>query len=255
MSPSCLFKRLSTRVLCSSLMFCSISLYAEPEPSPAPGGVREVPPFTPAMPLPVLKAAHVAQDFVPDGKLAPEKWQTAVPGRIEHDSETGKPYPALSSTVRALWSTEFLYLGYECPYEKITVFDPPKSEERIGLWDRDVVEAFIGTDAAKADHYTEYEWAPNGEKLDLLLDLPKRDFGWSSGMESAVSIDDAKHVWRVEVRIPMKALASEAPKPGTRWRIDLFRRDTAGKAYLAFSPTFTDTYHTPARFGWLELLP
>lgn len=216
-------------------------------------GAPKVAAITPEMPLPTLFAAHLAQDFVPNGHLDHPAWKQAAPVRIDHASEDGKPFPELSTTVRALWSDGYLYLGYECPFTLLTVFDPPQKAERIGLWDKDVVEAFIGTDPAKADHYTEYEWAPNGEQLDLLLDLPKRDFPWSSGMESAVSVDASAHLWRVEVRIPMKALASTPPASGVRWRINLFRRDTAGKAYLAFSPTFTDTYHTPARFGWLEL--
>ncbi len=216
-------------------------------------GTPKVKAITPEMPLPTLFAAHLAQDFVPNGHLDQAAWKEAVPVRVDHVSDDGKPFPDLSTTVRALWSDGFLYLGYECSFTRLTVFDPPKKEERIGLWDKDVVEAFIGTDAAKADHYTEYEWAPNGEQLDLLLDLPKRDFAWSSGMESAVSVDEGARVWRVEVRIPMKALAPTPPAAGVRWRINLFRRDTASKGYLAFSPTFTDTYHTPARFGWLEL--
>lgn len=71
-------------------------------------------------------------------------------------------------------------------------------------------------------------------------------------MESTVSVDEAAHVWRLEVRIPLRALAETAPQPGTRWRINLFRHDTAGRGFLAFSPTLTGTFHTPERFGWLE---
>jgi hypothetical protein len=66
-------------------------------------------------------------------------------------------------------------------------------------------------------------------------------------MESAVTVDEAARVWRVEVRIPMSALASAAPEAGTRWRINLYRFDKANKAYLAFSPTLNGNFHTPAR--------
>ena len=72
-------------------------------------------------------------------------------------------------------------------------------------------------------------------------------------MESVVTVDEGAHVWRCEVRIPMKSLATVAPKSGTRWRINLFRMDTAGKAGLAFSPALRGNFHTPERFGWLEL--
>ena len=74
-------------------------------------------------------------------------------------------------------------------------------------------------------------------------------------MESAVSVDEAARIWRVEVRIPMKALASTPPQPGARWRINLYRHDKANRGFLAFSPTLTGIFHTPERFGWIEFAP
>jgi hypothetical protein len=173
--------------------------------------------------------------------------------RLEYQSGDASARPAISTAVRALWSDQFLYLAYESPFTKLDTFSPVQTTERIGLWDKDVVEAFIGTDPAKPGAYTEYEWAPSGEQLDLKLDLPAKDFPWSSNMESSVSVDESAKVWRLEVRIPMKSLSAAAPQPGTRWRINLFRHDTATDAGLAFSPALTGTFHTPERFGWLEL--
>ena len=205
-----------------------------------------------SLPLPVLSATRITRDFAPDGHLDEREWQQAAPVRLEYQSNDASARPDLSTTVRALWSADFLYLGYECPFTKLTVFTPAQKDERIGLWDKDVVEAFICADPAKLTRYTEYEWAPNGDWLDLLCDLPAKDFAWSSGLESAASVDEAAHVWRIEVRIPLRALADTAPPPGARWRINLFRHDTAGGGFLAFSPTLTSTFHTPERFGWLE---
>lgn len=99
--------------------------------------------------------------------------------------------------------------------------------------------------------YTEFEWAPTGESLDLKLELPSKDFGWTANAQSAVTIDEDAKVWRVEVRIPLAAICETLPKSGTRWRLNLFRHDRAHKAGLAFSPTLTRTFHTPERFGWL----
>ena len=205
-----------------------------------------------SLPLPVMKATRISRDLTPDGKLDEPEWRQAAPVHLEYQSNDASARPELSTTVRALWSADFLYLGYACPFTKLTVFNPAQKDERIGLWDKDVVEAFICADPAKLTRYTEYEWAPNGDRLDLLCDLPAKDFAWSSGLESAVSVDEAAHVWRVEVRIPLRNLAEAAPQPGARWRINLFRHDTAGGGFLAFSPTLTGTFHTPERFGWLE---
>lgn len=208
-----------------------------------------------SLPLPVMKAHRLSRDFVPDGHLDEPEWSEAIPVRLEYQSNNAKALPRLSTAVRALWSDEFLYLAYECPFTELSVFSPTQKNERIGLWDNDVVEAFIGADPAKAARYTEYEWAPSGEQLDLSIDAPAKDFEWSSGMQSAVTVDDAARVWRVEVRIPIRSLASTLPKQGTRWRINLYRHDKANKGFIAFSPTLAGSFHTPERFGWIEFVP
>lgn len=208
-----------------------------------------------ALPLPVIKAKQTARDFVPDGRFDEPEWGKATPARLEYQSNDASARPELSTSVRSLWSSQFLYLAYECPFTELSVFTPKQQEERFGLWEKDVVEAFIGTDPEKAARYTEYEWAPNGEALDLRIDPPAKDFAWSSKMESAVTVDEAARVWRVEVRIPMRSLAASPPQVGTRWRINLYRHDKTNKGFLAFSPTLTGSFHTPARFGWIVLEP
>jgi predicted TIM-barrel fold metal-dependent hydrolase len=208
-----------------------------------------------SMPLPVMKAARLKEDFLPGEKRQDAAWAAASPVRLEYSSPDAAARPTLSTAVRALWSDQYLYLHYECPFTALSTFSPTQQEERIGLWDNDVVEAFIGTDPAEPKRYTEYEWAPNGEALDLSIDPANKDFAWKSWMQYAVEVDHSAKVWRVEVRIPMKSLATAPPVPGAKWRINLYRHDKANKAGLAFSPTLTGTFHTPERFGWLELLP
>jgi hypothetical protein len=159
--------------------------------------------------------------------------------------------PELATEVRALWSDRYLYLAYASPYTKLTQFTPADANrERMGLWERDVVEAFIGADPDHINYYKEFQSAPTGEKLDLNLELPKKDFEWSSGFEVAVKVDEK--VWRAEWRIPLSALSATAPKPGANWRINLLRCDYAHKAILAWSPTLSGTFHAPEKFGVLE---
>ena len=205
-----------------------------------------------SLPLPVVKATRIDRDFAVNGLLDEPEWTQTVPTRLEYQSGDGSARPELSTPVRLLWSDKYLYLGYECPYTKLNVFAPTQKEERIGLWDNDVVEAFIGSDPQVPGRYTEFEWAPNGEALDLKVDLPAKDFAWTAKGESAVTIDETNKVWRVEVRIPLPALSDKLPQQGTRWRLNLYRFDREHKAGLAFSPTLNRTFHTPERFGWLE---
>lgn len=173
-----------------------------------------------------------------------------MPVLIEASSRNATPRPELATEVRALWSERFLYLAFDCPFTELTVFEPIQSHERIGLWERDVVEAFIGADTNNIGRYTEYEVSPTNERLDVRL--PEKDFAWSSGFESATRVDQRARRWAAELRIPLTAMSDTKPQPGTQWRINLFRCDYANKAFLAFRPPLTGTFHTPARFGVLE---
>ncbi len=209
-----------------------------------------------SLPFATLKAKRIARDFAPDGHLRNPAWSQAVPFHLEQQAQDGVARPEVSTTCRALWSERFLYLAYECPFTTLTDFGLPMKGERVtkegSLWDRDVVEFFCAPNPALLTHYTEYEWAPNNEALDLRLRRPDADFGWSSGMEWQVWVDVKRRVWTAEVRIPLAALSETAPTAGTRWRANLYRIDRAHQAFLASNPVLSGSFHTPERFGWLE---
>jgi hypothetical protein len=206
-----------------------------------------------SLPPPEVNAVHIARDFELTGDLADAAWQKAKPARMEYESRNYAARPAVATAVRVLWSEENLYLGYESPFTELTLFEPPQfDKERLGLWDRDVVEAFIGSDPQNIKRYTEFEVAPTNEKLDLTLNLPDRDFDWSSGWKTAVKIDSTANVWRCEMRIPLRALSETKPRAGTRWPINFYRMDKANKAALAWSPALQGSFHTPEKFGVLE---
>ncbi len=207
-----------------------------------------------SLPLPLLKATRLEGVLRIDGKLDDLSWESNEGVRLESLLKDGSARPDLSTKVRALWSDEYLCLGFECPFTELTAFNPPDlTRERSGLWNRDVVEAFIGGDKEK--HYFEFEVSPNGEQLDLELGGQTKGLDWNSGFESAVNVDNTAKIWRVEMRIPLKALSATPPVRGTRWRLNLYRHDRAHDVFLAWSPTATSTAHTPARFGYLEFEP
>jgi predicted TIM-barrel fold metal-dependent hydrolase len=206
-----------------------------------------------SMPFPTMHAARIDADFALDGKLTNPAWQRAKPMRLEYDTAYNA-HPSISTPVRALWTEKYLYLGYDSPITEIAAFEPAwKDKERIegqgtALWDKDVVEAFIAPDPAKLDQYSEYEVAPTGEKLDLILAAGKSDFPWSSGFEAASVVDKTKNRWTCEMRIPMTAFKQTPPQPDEQWRFNLYRIDRAHKAFLALNPPLRGSYHTPARF-------
>ncbi len=216
-----------------------------------------------SLPLPVVRARHISQDFTPTGAPSQPVWQTATAVRIECRTTDYAAVPELSTNVRLLWSSNYLYLAYECPFTQLTVFDPPQTDRErysmeqkgVSLWDRDVVEAFIRSDPERTNHYAEFQVAPTNERLDLELNLPQRDFAWSSGFETAVSVNPAAHVWSCVWRIPLRSLGGTPPRGGTRWHINLFRCDRAHHdALLAWSPTLSGTFHAPEKFGVLEFV-
>jgi hypothetical protein len=202
-----------------------------------------------SLPLPVMRAARLRDDITLDGKLDEPAWRKAPSVQLEYESRTSAARPELSTFARALWSDEFLYLSFDCPFTQLTVFEPTQNKERIGLWEKDVVEAFIATNPDDPRRYTEYQVSPTNERLDVKI--PEKDFAWSSGFETATRVDHQRRRWRAELRVPISAFGAQ-PAAGTRWRINLYRCDYANQAFLALSPVLTGSFHTPQRFGWME---
>ena len=153
------------------------------------------------LPLPRLMAKRIGADFELDGWLDDADWLSAAPARVESQINTGEAKPEIGTTARVLWSDQFLYIGYRSPYTELTLFEPAlKSGERSGLWNKDVVEAFVGTDPANPTHYTEYEVAPTGEKLDLNITPTDKSLEWNSGFEAATHIDRKRKIWTAAAR-------------------------------------------------------
>ena len=206
-----------------------------------------------SLPKPVVKAKHITTEPRLDGILDEAVWQTAPSARVEYGSVKYDFRPDVATNVRILWTDTHLYFGWECPFTELTVFEPVQlTGERIGLWDKDVVEMFIGPELKKITRYGEYEVAPTNEKLDLMCDLPDHDFPWDGGLESAVKVDQARKIFTVELRVRLDKLSSIKPVAGTRWWLNLYRIDRASKSFLAWSPVLTGSFHTPEKFGLLE---
>jgi hypothetical protein len=138
--------------------------------------------------------------------------------------------------------------------EPLVISDSPVlSEKTMRLWDRDVCEMFLAPNAKNRRRYFEFEIAPTGEWLDLIVDWAKdepRDWEYISGMEpfSLVAPDRVTMV----MKIPWQAFATK-PKVGDVWLGNLFRQVGSGdtRGYLAWSPTMTKTpqFHVPEKFG------
>lgn len=184
-----------------------------------------------SLPRRTVIARSIEQDFKLAGDLSHPACYKAEPTYLEHGSKTGKVLQESSTEIRALWTDQYLYVGFKAPFEILNTFQPPNlTGEPIGLWEKDVVEMFIGSEPKKIGRYKEFQVAPTGERLDLSLELPNRDFDWSSQWATAVNVDEETHIWRSEMKIPLAAIADQGndamPNKGDRWPVNFYRMDT-----------------------------
>ena len=157
--------------------------------------------------------------------------------------------------VRMLWSDAALYVKFEANQrEPLVVNDNPQtSVKTLQLWERDVCELFLAPDTRNRRRYFEFEIAPTGEWLDVMVDWTKdepRYWDYTSGLETFAKIERDKVT--MSMKIPWTAFGVK-PKEGDVWLGNLFRQVGSGetRGYLAWSPTMTRTpnFHVPEKFG------
>jgi hypothetical protein len=79
----------------------------------------------------------------------------------------------------------------------------------------DVSEVFIGSDFKEIKRYKEFEISPQGEWIDLDIDLHKphheEGWTWNSGFQVSARIDGVAHIWYGAMKIPYAAIDSRLP--------------------------------------------
>ncbi len=187
-------------------------------------------------------------------------WRGAVPAYMDSDTH-GNREPSYRTEIRTRWTPQNLYILFVCPYKELYLKpDPSTSRETYRLWDWDVAEAFIGSDFEHIRRYKEFEMSPQGEwiDLDINLDNPKHEDGWkwNSGFSVSARIDEAKHVWYGAMKIPYSAIDSRPASDGNVLRINFFRSQgpPTARHQLAWQAPMSNTFHVPEKFGLLTLV-
>jgi hypothetical protein len=208
-----------------------------------------------------FKVPHVAT--APELNTDPHSatWAHAASAWIVKDCSQKRDYPQLKTEVKAFWTDNDLYLLFVSPYTDLNLWLPAdNSKDRLKLWDRDVVEFFLGDDWKDILHYREYEIAPTGDWVDLAIDIGKNkyDADWNSGFEKQGRIDEANHVWYAAAKVPLKSVSEQGVKAGTKWRANLYRIDGLGedpqRHFMCWQQTCVvdrDPNHVPEHFGTL----
>ena len=185
-------------------------------------------------------------------------WQASAIIYMDKDS-FGKVQPRYRTEVRTRWTENNLYFLFTCPYEQLHLKPNPTTQRETNeLWNWDVAEVFIGSDFADIKRYKEFEVSPQGEWVDLDINLhsPHHEDGWTwnSGFKARARIDQRKHVWYAAMRIPFSSIDARTPKVGSKLRLNLFRSQGPQHWHeITWQPTMSKTFHVPERFGLLRL--
>lgn len=188
-------------------------------------------------------------------------WAQGASTWITKDCTRQIDYPQLKTEVRGFWTDSDLYLLFISPYKELNLWLPAdNSKDRLKLWDRDVVEFFLGDDWTNIRHYREFEIAPTGDWVDLAIDLDHDSYGaeWNSGWQRQGRIDEKNRVWYAAARVPLSSVSDLRVKVGTKWRLNLYRIDGLGadpvRHFMCWQETCVvnrDPNHVPEHFGTL----
>jgi hypothetical protein len=216
-------------------------------------------PFATAQDSRTFKSVEASRDVALETDPGSAFWRIALPVYATLDSR-GRSVPGHRTEIRSRWTKDNLYFLFVCPYEELNLKPAPDTVgETNQLWNWDVAEVFIGSDFKNIRRYKEFELSPQGEwvDLDINLDSPRHEDGWiwNSGWQVAARIDREEKIWYGAMRIPFKALDNLAPSPGSTFRVNLYRSQgpPAKHISIAWQPTMSDKFHVPERFGLLEL--
>ncbi len=208
----------------------------------------------------VFKSVYASHDVALDTDPHSAFWLGAQPIYADVDTH-GNIVPGHRTEVRSRWTKDNLYLFFLCPYEELYLKPAPATlTETNELWNWDVAEIFIGSDFQNIRRYKEFELSPQGEWIDLDIDLdaPRHEDGWTwnSGFQVTARIDPKAKIWYGAMRIPMSALDHRVPAAGNTFRTNLFRSQGPPnhRKSIAWQAPMSDTFHAPERFGLLELV-
>lgn len=197
-----------------------------------------------------------------DGKLDDPAWRLAPEVTLVLTC-TGQPATKLTRA-RMCWDEKCLYIAFDCADTDIFA---TMTNHDDWIWREEVVEAFICPDC-DLSHYFEINLSPKNVVFDAYIVNEAggnpgsgTDYGWTcEGLRTAVQVDgtidnrdDVDRGWTAEYAVPFAALKRCAPKPGERWRLNLYRIDLYPEPteFQAWSPTLTPkpAFHIPKRFG------
>ena len=208
----------------------------------------------------VIESVHATQGVPLDLDPTSAFWRASRPVYMERDG-FGKIVPRYRTEVRTRWTKNNLYFLFVCPYVELHLKPAPNTQKETNeLWNWDVAEVFVGSDFTNIKRYKEFEISPQGEWIDLDIDLskPHHEDGWTwnSDFEVKARIDEGTHTWYGAMRIPLARIDARPPVFGNTMRINLFRSQgpPSHRQAVTWQPPMNGSFHVPERFGLIRLV-
>jgi len=175
-------------------------------------------------------------DFEVSGAGDHAAWRQADWVALRRREPDSHPY---DTRFKSLYSTTGVYFLIDATDRTLTA---TMNEDFMDLWNEDVFEVFLWTDE-RFPVYLEYEISPLERELPILIpNFGGQFLGWrpwhydrdrlTRKATSTIGGPKQPHAaiqgWRAEFFIPyalLRPLQNVPPKPGTRWRANVYRMD------------------------------
>ena len=188
-------------------------------------------------------------------------WSASRPG-LHGQRSVREDRSRYRTEVRTRWTKDNLYFLFICPYEELNLkpyAEPAGRNQRTMELGRG--RGLHRLRFSDIKRYKEFEVSPQGEWVDLDIDLKQAasrrwldvEFRFrSAGAKSTTH----KHVWYGAMRIPFRAIDTRPPAAGNTLRINLFRSGgPPTRPYgITWQPTMSKTFHVPEKFGLIKLV-
>jgi hypothetical protein len=188
---------------------------------------------------PTCYAAETAAPPTLDGQLDDAVWRAASPCTLARTLD-GAGRAVQPTEVRLLRDAATLYVAVRCGEPLLDKLKTTAHGRDGEVWLDDSIEIFLSPGGAY------YQIGVNA--AGAVYDSRVKDAAWHSGAKAAAGRE--RGAWTLELAIPLVPMTGKGKTP-TEWTANFTRnRYVAGRwQEAAWSPTYSDDSHVPARFG------
>jgi hypothetical protein len=188
---------------------------------------------------------------VVDGRLDDPCWKLCQPqsdfldfGIADFPVENPDRLAGQQTIVRAAWTADGLYLGFECvaPSGAIEAEDAPADAVFTG---KEAIEVFLDPGRSNQSYYL-FAANPRGTPADAKGTVGKPQYGWNGVW--TVEAEKGEKRWTVEMAVPFSTLGRTA-EVGAEWGVNFLRHHTAYHVVSIWSNPREPVPDDPPRFG------